>query len=242
MRWIDQFAYGNRITRLNPAIKVGLSLVVLLIALIANNPLISIALLFFVFLLIIFWAELPATGFLKILFTESGFLFLSVLGVTVSISTTQSEGARQFLGLWFVMTEESLILAGNLFLRALACTAAMNFMAMTTPMIDIIHLLQKIKLPDFLIDMMSLTYRFIFTLLDTLTRMITAKEARLGFNSFRTGLRSWGDIGTGLLIESIRRSQKLEMAMESRCWNGTIRVLSQPYEPFTSSWKKDKIL
>lgn len=238
MRWIDQFAYGNHISRLNPAVKAGISLLILLTALIANHIFVSLFLLFLILLLIVFWAKLPAKAFFKILLGESSFLLLAVLGVAVSVSTIPSEGARSFLGLWVSVTPDSLTHAVNLLLRAITCAASMNFLAMTTPITDIIYLLGRLRVPGFLIDIMTLIYRFIFTLFDVLSRMITAKEARLGFRDINTSMRSWGDIGTGLFLEAFRQSQRLEMAMESRCWDGSLRVLPQSYEPFRWFWKR----
>lgn len=240
MRWIDQFAYGNRISRLNPAIKVGLSLIILLAALIASNVYVSFGLLILVILLVVFWAKLPIGSFIKILFGESTFLLFAVVGIAVSISTIPSEGAWHFLGLWFVVTQESLWLAFNLFLRAVTCTAAMNFMAMTTPITDIIYLFTRLHIPRVLIDIMTLIYRFTFTLFDCFTRMVTAKEARLGFRTLRQSLRSWADIGTNLFIEAFRRSQKLEIAMQSRCWEGDFRVLPPEYQPIRWPWQRKR--
>ena len=79
---------------------------------------------------------------------------------------------------------------------------------------------------------------FIFTLLDCLDRMIVAKEARLGFRTFRNAFRSSADIAASLFIDAYRRSQRLQIALEGRCWNGSFRVLPRDYESPRSLWRE----
>lgn len=238
MRLIDRFAYNNRIRKLDPAWKAGFSLLLLLSCLTVNRAEFSAACLTAVALITVLLAGIPLGPFLKILFTEAGFLVLSVGTAAVSVSTIQSANARFFFGLWFSATQESLAAAGGLFLRSLACVSAMNLLALTTPMVDLIDLMTRMKVPDSLIDILTLIYRFIFTLLDCLDRMIVAKEARLGFRTFRNAFRSSADIAASLFIDAYRRSQRLQIALEGRCWNGSFRVLPRDYESPRSLWRE----
>ncbi len=87
MRIIDQFAYSNAIRKLDPAIKAGFSLLVLILCLVIDLPLISTILLSVVILLSVFWAKLPSRVVFRILIAEGSFLLFGVLGVAVSINT-----------------------------------------------------------------------------------------------------------------------------------------------------------
>ncbi len=99
MRLIDRFAYNNRIRKLDPAWKAGFSLLLLLSCLTVNRAGFSAACLTAVALITVLLAGIPLGPFLKILFTEAGFLVLSVGTVAVSVSTIQSANARFFFGL-----------------------------------------------------------------------------------------------------------------------------------------------
>lgn len=238
MRWVDRFAYSNRIRWLDPIYKVGFSLSVLTICLIVDQPLFSLSLMGAVALLAIFWAGLPAGFFIKLLTVEAGFLVIGVASIAISISTTSTLGSAAIGPLWVSITPSSLSLAFKLLMRSLGCASAMNFLALTTPMVDLIELGRRFHFPDLLIDLMSLIYRFTFTLLDCLDQMVLAQEVRLGFNGFKTSLRSAAQIGANLFIEAYRKSQKLEIALEGRGWKGSLHVLPQEYQHLQWPWER----
>ena len=237
MRWVDCFAYSNRIRWLDPIYKVGFSLSVLTVCLIVDQPLFSLGLMGAVLLLAIFWAGLPAGFFIKLLTVEAGFLVIGVASIAISISTTSTLGSAAIGPFWVSVTPSTLYLAFKLFMRSLGCTSAMNFLALTTPMVDLIELGRRFHIPDLLIDLMSLIYRFTFTLLDCLDQMVLAQEIRLGFNGFKTSLHSAAQIGANLFIEAYRKSQKLEIALEGRGWEGSLHVLPQEYQHLQWPWE-----
>ncbi len=236
MRTIDQFAYSNAIRRLDPAIKAGFSLLILLLCLVIDRPLISATLLCMVILLSVFWAKLPSGFVIRVLLAEGSFLLFGVLGVAVSINTVPTGEAISIGPFWVNITVGSLLMAFRLFMRSLGCASAMNFLALTTPLVDLIDLFRRIHLPELIIDLMTLIYRFLFTLLDCLEQMVMAQEVRLGFNGWRRGLQSAGNIAANLFIEAFRKSQKLETSLEGRLWEGSLRVLPQDYEPVAFPW------
>ena len=90
-----------------------------------------------------------------------------------------------------------------------------------------LEVLRKMRLPALLIELMMLIYRFIFLLLETASAIMTAQESRLGNRDYRTKVRSFGAMASALFVQSMRRSDALYDALESRCYDGTIRVLSQ---------------
>ena len=230
MRWVDRFAYSNHIRWLDPAYKAGFSLVGLVLFLIIDNPLVSCALMFGTILLMVFWAGLPLGFVLKLLLAEAGFLVMGVISIAISIHTGPSDGSIGIGPLWISVTPSTLYLAFKLLVRSLGCASMMNFLSLTTPMVDLIELGRRIHLPGLLIDLMTLVYRYIFTLLDCLEQMILAQEVRLGFSNLKTSLHSVGNIGANLLIESFRKSRALEIALEGRGWEGSLRVLPQSYQ------------
>ncbi|MCE1252247.1 MAG: cobalt ECF transporter T component CbiQ [Anaerolineae bacterium] len=238
MHWIDRFAYNNRIRRLDPVYKAGFSLALMLLCLALNSIWFSAFLTLLAVCLSICWAGLPAAFVLKLLFTETGFLLFAVLGVALSIGTQPVAGGLPLGPLWFNISRQSALLALNLLLRALGCAAAMNFLALSTPMIDLIDLLRRLRVSETLIDLMTLIYRFIFTLLESLERMLLASEVRLGFNGWRRSMHSAAAIGANLFMEAYRRSRRLEIALQGRGWQGSFRVLPQVYEKLKFPWAR----
>jgi cobalt/nickel transport system permease protein len=134
---------------------------------------------------------------------------------------------------------ESVSAVTELVSRALACATALNFLALTTPVVDLIDLGRRLHIPELLIDMMTLIYRFVFALLDSLEQMRLAQESRLGYANSRTAMRSAALIASNLFMDTFRRSQRLQVALEGRCYEGTLRVLPslrlRPWTFYTAS-------
>ncbi|MFR1791574.1 MAG: energy-coupling factor transporter transmembrane component T, partial [Blautia hansenii] len=71
----------------------------------------------------------------------------------------------------------------------------------------------------------------IFVLLDVASAISTSQNCRLGNKDYRTSLKSFGMLGSVLMIRAVQRSNRLYDAMEARCYDGTIRVLSENRPP-----------
>ncbi len=234
MHLLDRYAYSNRIRRVDPAYKTGFAVTVLMLCLILNKPWVGLATVAWIWMLAVYLAGLPAATFGRVLFAEMLFVLLATAGVAVSISiqspSTSAGWGVQIGSLWFSTNPEALSLAWRLVTRTLGCTAAMNFLAMTTPLVDLVDLLRRLHVPAVLIDLMTVMYRFIFVLLDSLQEMYVAQESRLGYSSFYRGLVSAGQLGSRLFIDAYQRSQRLQIALDSRAYSGELRVLPSHYE------------
>lgn len=82
--------------------------------------------------------------------------------------------------------------AATLIARASASTAALVFLATTTPAPDLVRGLLALKVPRDLVEMALVTYRFIAVLGETASQMHAAQMARLGGRTARTRIRSLG--------------------------------------------------
>ena len=98
-------------------------------------------------------------------------------------------------------------------------------------MTDILDALRKLHFPSLLIELMLLIYRFIFVLFQTASAITVSQQARLGNRDFKTRIRSFGAMGSELFILALKRSNVLYDAMESRCYDGNIRVLTRMQPP-----------
>jgi cobalt/nickel transport system permease protein len=106
---------------------------------------------------------------------------------------------------------------------------ALLFLALTTPLSDIISLLRRCKVPDTLLDLMTLCYRTLFVLSETVHETITAQSSRLGYASMRLSLRSLGGLVANLTVQVWQRSQALHLAALARNNDGALRFLESTY-------------
>jgi cobalt/nickel transport system permease protein len=245
MHFIDDFAYNNRLRKIDPAFKAGLVGVILAVCILAGVPHVGLASTLVITLLAVGPAAIPLKVFGRVLLAEFAFFLLATVGVAVSITITSplsiNPWAIQIGPLWFSSSPAMLENALLIITRVMGCASAMNFLALTTPMVEVIGLLRRLRVPELILDLMTLMYRYIFVLLESLDRMVLAQEVRMGFNGWRRSFNSAGQIGANLFIEAFRRSKKLEIALQGRGWDGSLRVLPQEYEPLfrTHSQKKE---
>ena len=235
MKLIDDFAYNNHLRSVDPAYKAALTLSVLLLCLVLDSPLVGIVALLWMVGLAVFMAGLPLKVFGRVLLAEFSFFVLATAGVAVSVSLTSplsiNPWAVQAGPFWLSTSREALDQALLILTRVMGCVAAMNFLALTTPMVDLIALFSRLRIPNILIDITTLMYRFIFALLESLHTMWIAQESRLGYSSgFWRSIVSAGHLGSRLFIDAFQRSKRLQTALDSRAYQGELRVLTLEYE------------
>jgi len=233
---IDQHAHHNRIRSLDPAYKVGLALTVLLLCLVFNKPWVGLMAVGWMYLLAVWLAGLGWLTFGRVILVEGTFMILTTIGVVLSVSLTDPRNISPWalrLGLlWFSSSPDSLYQGITLVTRALGAASAMNFLALTTPLVDMLELFRRWHLPVILVDIMVIIYRFIFVLLESLNRMYMAQDSRLGYHtSYWRAMNSAALLGSHLFIDAFQRSRRLQVALESRGYEGgDLRVLPSPYK------------
>jgi cobalt/nickel transport system permease protein len=233
---IDQYAYSNRLRRIDPAYKVGLALSVLLLCLLLNEPLVGVVAAGWMVLLAVRLAGLSVRTFGRVLLFEGAFMVLATIGVVLSLSLVDprsiSPWAVRLGPVWISSSPASLYLGVSLVGRALGAASAMNFLALTTPLVDLLELFRRWRVPVILVDIMVVVYRFIFVLLESLDRMYMAQDSRLGYNtSYFRAMNSAALLGSRLFIDAFQRSRRLQTALDSRGYDGgDLRVLPSTYQ------------
>jgi cobalt/nickel transport system permease protein len=237
MSIIDRYAYNNRLRAVDPAYKAGLALLVLLACLVADRPAVGLLAAAWMGLLAVLLAGLPAGVFCRVLLAELFFLLLASIGIAVDVHLASGAALAAAPGAWSLQVGPFLITSSpqmvdaalHVVFRALGATAALNFLALTTPLVDLVNLLRRLRVPALLIDLMTVTYRFIFILFDTFGRIYTAQCCRLGYSSPARSFASAGRLGSRLFIDAYRRSQRLQLALDARGFDGELRVLPRSY-------------
>lgn len=228
---IDDYAYSNNLKTVHPAEKCLFAVITMVVCLISPTVTAPFVILLLMAGGIIFKAGIPVRVFVKLMFVPFSFLLISVLTIAFSIS-------RDPAGFWLAQTINSLTIgirypdlltAVNLFLRSLGAVSCLYFMALTTPMTEIINLLHKLKVPSTITELMVLIYRFIFVFMETATTIHRAQTSRSGYITMKSSFRSMSRLFTSLLGKVFVNSQELYNAMEARCYTGEIKVLTKRY-------------
>ena len=228
MIFVDTLAYSSPLRQKSPAVKAALAVGMLLICVSARSIVLSACVLLVMAALTIGAGKIPARTFGGFLLLPLGFLLLGTLAVVCYTATEPGGLFSVPVGsIYLVVDSASLWYGARLASVALASVSCLYFLSLTTPMTDLIVLLRTLHCPSLLLELMFLMYRFLFVLLDLTFAIRTAQHCRLGNRDKKTALKSTGALLAVLLERSFARSSQLYDAMESRCYDGEIRVLNR---------------
>ena len=229
---IDKLCYHSKLRYENAGEKFAFAVITLCICVMSRSIAVACIVLAVTGILAVWKGGIPVSCYLRFLTVPPAFLFLSTIAIMFNIKKVPLDLFAIPVGNWYITAStDSFFYALQLILTALAAVSCLYFLSFTTPMPDILEVLRKLHCPGLLIELMLLIYRFIFILLDTASAISTSQNCRLGNKDYRTSLKSFGLLGSVLMIRAITRSNKLYDAMEARCYDGRIRVLSENQPP-----------
>jgi cobalt/nickel transport system permease protein len=150
----------------------------------------------------------------------SVFLFISVgiLGVIIGYGTSADlmwlslKMGTGFIGIYKL----GLITALHLLIRSLSCFIALYTYIHVTPMKETFRLLKKLKIPLTFIEILEISYRFIFIFLKEVSIIYQAQEMRLGYSSKKKAIRSLGLIAGSLFIRIFDKTDKMHLSIVLR--------------------------
>ena len=143
-----------------------------------------------------------------------------LIGVaTVAISPSWDGGPR------LEVTAAGLSMAGTLAVRAVAATLAMFTLACSTPMGDLLSAMGRAGVPQPLIEIAALIYRFTFGLLESAGAIHAAQEARLGYANRSAAMRSASTGMAMLFVRAWDRARRLEEGLAGRGYEESLRTL-----------------
>ena len=228
---IDCYAYSNNLKKVHPVEKSLFAIITMVVCLTSPTVITPLIVLALMAGGIIFRAGIPTRVFVNLMLVPFSFLFISVLTIAFSISTNPSGFwlAQTINGLTIGTRYPDLITALHLFLKSLGAVSCLYFLALTTPITEIITVLHKMKVPVIITELMVLIYRFIFVFMETATTIRRAQSSRLGYVSMKSSYRSLSRLFSALLGKVFVKSQELYNAMAARGYTGEIKVLTKKY-------------
>jgi len=227
---IDQLAYSSKLIKTDAMEKLFLAVATIFVSLWLNSIISSIIVLYVMTWMTVRKGGTPLAFFLKLMMVPMPFLLIGVL--TVSVSWSASGGqfllSLPFCNTYFGVTKNGLVTASYLFFRVLSAVSCLYFLSLSTPMVELLFALRKLKCPSLFLELMSLIYRFIFVFMETAQKIYIAQNSRLGYASFATSFKSLGTLVSTLFFRTYKRSDELYSALESRGYEDELRVLEEP--------------
>lgn len=225
---IDYYAQQSRLHRVSAGLKALLALALIVLVLSAGSPAVSAFTVALTFFLTVAVGRTPFLALLRLYATPLTFVLLSGLALLFDV-TPAAAGVLSLplFGRYLSVTAETQALALRIMLGAAASVSCLYALCLSTPLYALIAALGRAHVPELLIELMYLIYRYIFVLSATLSQMKTAAASRLGYVGFSAAMRSTGRIMTSLLVASFQKASVSFDAMQSRCYEGRLRFLEE---------------
>lgn len=224
---LDNYAHSNGLKNVNTYFKVLFAILTMIVCLVSTSPLIPFTVFFLISFLILFKAKVPSKFYLKFIAVPLFFAFITVVFMAIffGVGTHILE-----IGVFnLAITADGFDLGLLLFARMMGCFSCLVFLALTTPMTELFSILEKMRIPKIIIEIAMLMYRYIFLFLDEGINMYHSQETRLGYSSLKKTYKSMGMLASNLFIRTWVKGEKAYIAMESRCYDGSMKTM-EPHE------------
>lgn len=223
---IDIIAQNSRLNELNPSFKFWTVIILMFICVGSNSPVAGLFLTVMMLILTVCVGGLELHDYISLMVTPLLFLLMSVLALLFDYSVIPVGVINLPLihGYLFV-SQAAQLRAALVMSKAIGAISCLYLLNLSTPMVEIISVLRKARMPEIVIELMYLIYRYIFVLLDMYHSMKDAAKSRLGFTDLVKSIHTSGKIYSNLLARSYQKALINFDAMESRCYVGEIRFL-----------------
>ena len=233
----DKLAYSSPIRTKSPALKSVFSTGSLVLCVTFRQPVVCLLVFLMMAAATLRFACLSPSRFLRLLLGPAIFLTLSSIAILFVLSDTPPQLlAVPVFSRYLGISLSSFSHWAQLMAVAFSSVACLYFLILTTPITDLLTVLRRLHCPWLLLELMLLIYRSIFVLLDIADAIQTSQNCRLGNRSFRSRLSCMGQMLSVLLVRSLKRSSLLYDAMESRLYDGQIRVLEESSPARAEEW------
>ncbi|MEN6592177.1 MAG: cobalt ECF transporter T component CbiQ [Methanobacterium sp.] len=222
---LDSYAHYNNLRNMNTYFKVLFSILTMIMSLISTSPVVPSIIAVFMSALILLKAKTPWRFYLKFLLIPFSFALLTFIFMAIFFGV----GAHVLeLGIFnLAVTQDGFNLGLLVFARIMGGFTCLAFLALTTPMNELFKTLEIVKMPKIILELAMLMYRYIFVFLDEAINMYHAQETRLGYSSLKKSLNSLGMLASNLFIKTWLKGEQAYMAMESRCYDGSIKTMKK---------------
>ena len=224
---LDDYAQSNALRDTNPRLKLILGLGAILICVSSATPIAPLFIAVTMSLITLGLAKIPWRFYSKLLLIPLSFALLSALVVAFMQSTGYLLFEINIFNYNLGISADGANMALLLIARTFGGMCSLFFIALTTPMIEIFSELKSLRVPEAVIDLSMMIYRYVFVFLDQATVIHNAQVMRLGDAGIKKSLNSFAMLSSVLFLRAWEQGERLIIAMDARCYNGKLNTMEQ---------------
>ena len=217
---IDDYAYTNALKHVHPAEKVGFALAFLLFTIMTKILIIALITFAVMSICLVLVAKIPLSHYIKLLLLPLIFLFTSIIAILISVAPMNSVSIHPIwhvnIGSWKIFISQANVKqVYQLSATVIASVSCLYFLILTTPLNQLLWVLRKFKIPVLFIELVGLTYRFIFILLDKMQEVYLAQSSRLGYQNNRVMITSAAQLIVSLLLNQYNLRENCRLPLKA---------------------------
>ncbi|OPY46319.1 MAG: Energy-coupling factor transporter transmembrane protein EcfT [Methanosaeta sp. PtaU1.Bin028] len=221
---LETYAYSGRLSEVSASLKLLVVLGSVLICVSSPGPLAPMLIGITLAGSVVAWSRVPAGVFIRILLIPLSFALLSAIVVMLMGGTGETLFSFSLAGHGVAVRKGGADLGLLLLSRTFGGTCSMLFLALTTPMMEVFSILAACKMPQGLVELSMLIYRYIFVLLEEASLIHSAQNMRLGYAGLAGAIRSFSILGSVLFLRSWEKGEALITTMDARCYSGRLAL------------------
>ena len=164
------------------------------------------------------------------LFLKRVLIFVPIFTLVIAVPAlflTPGQPLINILGK-VIITQQGGLSAAFLILRVTNSLSLGVLLILTTPWSNILVALRWVRIPSLLVDILGMTYRYMFLLLHSANSMFIARRSRVIGSFSGSENRRWLSRALATtMAKSQRLSEDVYLAMLSRGYHGEVRVLNE---------------
>ena len=157
------------------------------------------------------------------------FLVISILMILVNFTKDKQSllYSIKIVSIYMGISDESIISSTHVFFRSLSCLTCIYFIMLTTPFNQLIFVLKKLHLPDVVLEISLLMYRFIFIFVEEVTDIKKSQELRFGYTNLKNGYNSLGLLVNMLFKRMMIRYDEMSTALDMKLYDGQFHLIEK---------------
>jgi cobalt/nickel transport system permease protein len=224
---LDDWAQCNALRETSAHLKLFLGLGAIIICVSSVTPPAPVFVAASMSLIILILAKIPIRIYSRLLLLPLSFALLSSTVVALMHGSGEMLYSMQLFGLEIGIRVDGAALALLLIARTFGGMCSLFFIALTTPMIEIFAVLKSLRIPESVIELSMMIYRYIFVFLDQAAMIHSAQVMRLGDLGTRSALNSFSMLASVLFLRSWEQGERLIVAMDARCYDGRLDLMEE---------------
>ncbi|ASA20037.1 cobalt ECF transporter T component CbiQ [Paenibacillus donghaensis] len=226
IRRIDAISYANGFRQLSPLWKSLFAAVMFILSYLLH-PFLQLTICLWIAVWCLLYARIPVRAYVMLLGMALLFYVLSLPALLLEIGHPAAGQAwitfpLPLTSLTVYITAGGVLRGGLLLARLAACLSCLLFVIFTTPFTELLLVLRRLRVPQLVLELMLIMYRFLFLLSDSAHGMLLARRLRGGSRGFRATIREAGSMGGALLGQTMRRYRGLSQGLAARGFTGEI--------------------